>query len=153
MFSHAFEAVGKTLGLPMAKHENVSDLLIRNSEISEKLKVLGRSFCDEVADVIKSKIPANIFDSAVTSQFDADRLDYMQRDRIMTGVQGSGVDVTWLIANLEVAQVPIAVDEVTSKQVDTLVLGPKAFFCGRTLRFILISYVSECISSQNDTWN
>ncbi len=33
-FSHAFEDVGKKLGLKMASHEHVSDLVIRNSEIS-----------------------------------------------------------------------------------------------------------------------
>jgi HD superfamily phosphohydrolase len=129
MFSHAFESVGKKLKLPMASHENVSDQLIRSSEIKEKLnKHLGKAFSEEVAEVIKNKTPSNVFDSVVSSQFDADRLDYLQRDRIMTGVQGSGVDITWLLANLELAPVPVAVDEVTSKEVDTLVLGPKAFF-------------------------
>lgn len=128
MFSHAFEDVGKKLGLTMAIHENVSNELIRNSEIRETLnKELGRSFSDEVADVIKSKKPGNLFNSVVSSQFDADRLDYMQRDRIMTGVQGSGVDATWILANLEIGPVPIAADEVAASTVDTLVLGPKAF--------------------------
>jgi HD superfamily phosphohydrolase len=129
MFSHAFETVGKKLNLPMASHENVSNILIRDSEIKEALnKTLGRGFSEEVAEVVKNKTPSNVFDSAVSSQFDADRLDYLQRDRMMTGVHGSGVDVTWLIANLELASVPVAVDEVTSDTVDTLVLGPKAFF-------------------------
>jgi HD superfamily phosphohydrolase len=129
MFSHAFEPVGKKLELPMASHENVSNILIRDSEIKDILnRELGKAFSEEVAEVVKNKTPSNVFDSAVSSQFDADRLDYLQRDRIMTGVQGSGVDVTWLIANLELATVPIAVDDVTSSTVDTLVLGPKAFF-------------------------
>lgn len=128
MFSHAFEDVGKKLDLPMAIHENVSDALIRNSEISETLNSeLGRSFSDEVADVIRNKKPGNLFDSVVSSQFDADRLDYMQRDRMMTGVQGSGVDATWILANLEVGTVRINADEEAAGEVKTLVLGPKAF--------------------------
>jgi len=32
--SHAFEAVGKRLGLPMADHERISDRLIREGEIA-----------------------------------------------------------------------------------------------------------------------
>lgn len=128
MFSHAFEDVGKKLGLPMAIHENVSDALIRESEVSELLcSELGKGFADEVADVIRNKKPGNLFDSVVSSQFDADRLDYMQRDRLMTGVQGSGVDATWILANLEVGVVPASADEESAGEVRTLVLGPKAF--------------------------
>ncbi len=40
-FSHAFESVGKRLELKMAHHELVSDLLIRDSEISQAMKPLG----------------------------------------------------------------------------------------------------------------
>jgi hypothetical protein len=50
----------------------------------------------------------------------------MQRDRMMTGVQSSGVDPTWLLANLEVAEVPTGADETRAGSVETLVLGPKA---------------------------
>jgi len=53
-------------------------------------------------------------------------LDYMQRDRLMTGVQSSGVDLTWLLANLEVAEVQTGADETGTGSVETLVLGPKA---------------------------
>jgi HD superfamily phosphohydrolase len=45
----------------------------------------------------------------------------------MTGVQSSGVDATWLLANLEVASVPTGTDEVVAGSIETLVLGPKAF--------------------------
>jgi uncharacterized protein len=62
----------------------------------------------------------------VSSQFDADRLDYMQRDRLMTGIQSSGVDPTWLLANLEVAEVATGADETSTGPLETLVLGPKA---------------------------
>ncbi len=53
-------------------------------------------------------------------------LDYMQRDRMMTGVQSSGVDPTWLLANLEVAEVRTGADETNTGTIETLVLGPKA---------------------------
>lgn len=128
MFSHAFEAVGKEFGWPMARHEEVSQRLIRDSEISQILdKEFGNGYAGNVADVIAQGIPDNLYCSVVSSQFDADRLDYMQRDRFMTGVQSSGVDTTWLLANLEVAEVPTGADENSSGSVETLVLGPKAF--------------------------
>ena len=53
-FSHAFEDVGRRLDLKLANHETVSDLLIRDSEVSDVLKGLGSGFPNDVADVIKS---------------------------------------------------------------------------------------------------
>ena len=127
MFSHSFEAVGKELGLPMAMHEQVSASLIRDGEIAEAFVPLGGGFADDVANVLGRKEPATLYDSVVSSQFDADRLDYMQRDRLMTGVQSSGIDATWLMSNLEIGSLPVGTDDETSGTVDTLVLGPKAF--------------------------
>lgn len=128
MFSHAFEAVGKELKLPMARHEAVSDRLIRDGEIKDVLdSKLGDGFAANVAALIGREQPRHLYDAVVTSQFDADRLDYMQRDRMMTGLHSGTVDVTWLLHNLEVADIPASVDDEQVKPVTTLVLGPKAF--------------------------
>ncbi len=133
MFSHAFEDVGKKLNLKMADHEHVSDLLIRSGPVSEVLKKeLGSGFANDVADVIKRGRPGNLYDAVVSSQFDADRLDYMQRDRLMTGVQNSGIDFRWLTANLEIAHIPTGVDEHTIGEIETFVLGPKAYYAAET---------------------
>jgi HD superfamily phosphohydrolase len=83
-FSHAFEDVGEKLGLQMADHEAVSDALIRESEISDVFKRLGSGFSNDVADIIKGG-PGDIYSAVVSSQFDADRLDYIRRDRLMSG--------------------------------------------------------------------
>lgn len=125
-FSHAFEKVGKRLNLKLADHENMSDLLIRDSEVSDVLKRLGRGFADDVADIIKKDGVKQVQHAVVSSQFDADRLDYMRRDRLMTGTQHSAIDFTWLIANLEVAKVPYGVDDQPLGEIETFVLGPKA---------------------------
>lgn len=127
MFSHAFESIGKEFKWPMARHEEVSQRLIRDSEISLILdKSFGKGFSENVADLIAQDTPSDLYGSIVSSQFDADRLDYMQRDRMMTGVQSSSVDPTWLLANLEVAEVSTGADETGSGSIETLVLGPKA---------------------------
>jgi uncharacterized protein len=127
MFSHAFESLGKEFGWAMARHEEVSQRLIRDSEITQVLDdSFGKGYAGNVADIIARDIPGDLYGAVVSSQFDADRLDYMQRDRFMTGVQSSGVDLTWLLANLEVAEVPTGADETKTETVETLVLGPKA---------------------------
>ncbi len=128
MFSHAFEKIGQKLDLKMARHEDVSEAIIRDDEISLVFeKAFGKGFSGQVADLLKQKAPRSLYDSIVSSQFDADRLDYMQRDRLMTGVQSSGVDATWLMANLEIGEVPSSSDNEKSVMVNTLVLGPKAY--------------------------
>lgn len=127
-YSHAFEEVGRRLNLRMARHEHVSDLLIRDSEVSEALKKMGLGFANDVANVINSAGPGNIYSAVVSSQFDADRLDYMRRDSLMTGTQHGAIDFEWLIANLEVGKLPYGVDNVSVGEVETLVLGPKAIY-------------------------
>ena len=104
-FSHAFEDVARRLGFALAsKHENVSDALIRGGEVAEALDKLGTAFATDVANVVKGG-PADIYSAVVSSQFDADRLDYMRRDRLMTGTQHSEIDYVWLLANLQVGKI------------------------------------------------
>jgi uncharacterized protein len=117
----------------MADHEKVTDLLIRESEINTVLnKTLGSGFASDVADVIKTPYPANIYGAVVSSQFDADRLDYMQRDRLMTGTHHGAIDFDWLISNLEVGNVPHGVDRERVGELETFVLGPKAIYAAET---------------------
>ncbi len=131
-FSHAFEDVGRRLDLKMANHEHVSDALIRDSEISNELKELGSGFPDDVADMVTGNGRGSIYSAVVSSQFDADRLDYMRRDRMMSGTQHAGIDFEWLMHNLEVANVPYGVDESAVGEVQTFVLGPKAIFAAES---------------------
>lgn len=59
-FSHAFEDIGRRNDFKMAKHERLSDILIRNSEISHPLRELGSGFAVDVADLVGSAGPRNI---------------------------------------------------------------------------------------------
>jgi uncharacterized protein len=127
-FSHAFEPIGKALGLKMADHELVSDSLVRDSEVADALRALGSGFPNDVADVISGRGGNDIYRAVVSSQFDADRLDYVRRDRMMTGTQHAGIDYEWLMANITVGAVPFGVDEEQAGEVQTFVLGPKAIY-------------------------
>ncbi len=125
-FSHAFETVGKRLGLKLADHEHVSDLLIRNGEVADILNEMGSGFALDVADMVKKEGRITVHNAVVSSQFDADRLDYMRRDRLMTGTQHAAIDFEWLMANLEIASLPTGVDDLQTGSVETFVIGPKA---------------------------
>ena len=126
-FSHAFETVGKRLGLKLADHEVMSDELVRNGEIAEILNTdIMDGFAANVANMIKKEGQITLHNSVVSSQFDADRLDYMQRDRIMTGSKHSAIDLTWLLANLDIGEVRTGVDDTEVGSIPTFVIGPKA---------------------------
>lgn len=127
-FSHAFETVGKQLGWKLVgEHEDHSEALIRstgNGAIGAILNGHSDGFADMVADIVRGG-PATVYRSVVSSQFDADRLDYVRRDRLMSGTQLAGIDFDWLIANLEIGELP-AGDTNVPRQ--TFVLGPKAIY-------------------------
>jgi HD superfamily phosphohydrolase len=128
-FSHAFEDIGERFQFKMADHEEVSDWLIRKGEIGELLlKKMGKGFAEEVADIVSNSGTRTIYSAIVSSQFDADRLDYMRRDRLMTGTQHAGIDFEWLMANLEIGDVEHSVGETRLAPVQTFVLGRKAIF-------------------------
>lgn len=124
-FSHAFEDVGRTLDIQLANHETVTAWLLREGDVSKALKTRGSGFDDDVSAVIASE-QNDIYSAVVSSQFDADRLDYMQRDRIMTGTQLGMVDLEWILSNLEIGRISSGVDDESVNEVETLVLNRKA---------------------------
>ena len=131
-YSHAFEEVGRRLNLPMANHEKVTDSLVRTGEVGTVLNNWVSGFASDVADMIAKTGRASIYGAVVSSQFDADRLDYMQRDRLMTGTHHGAIDLQWLISNLEVGTVPHGVDQEKVGEIETFVLGPKALLAAET---------------------
>lgn len=127
-FSHSFEDAGKKLGIAFTKHEEISAELIATGEIAEAMKPLGGGFAAEVSHLIKVDGPTDIYSAVVSSQFDADRLDYIQRDPMMAGTKHSRIDFTWLISNIEVGEVSEGVDEEFTGKKQTFVLNSKAFY-------------------------
>ena len=127
-FSHAFEAFGKDLKLNYAKHEFVSYEIIQKTEIADILNNYKNGMSDQVADIFGASGQTDIYKSVVSSQCDGDRLDYMQRDRMMTGARQGAIDYTWLMENLEVDKLNEAADDYEFGNLETLVFGEKAIY-------------------------
>ena len=120
-FSHAFEEATKELG-KRYDHEIVGARLIQQGAIA---KILGDDAA-RVAGMLTKQGQSDIYNAVISSQFDADRLDYMMRDRMMTGTRLGLVDLDWLLANLDVCDVSVSFeDEKRSKR--TFVLARKAY--------------------------
>lgn len=92
-FSHAIE---KTTGI---KHEDWTALIINSdtTEVNTILESYQQGFAREVADVISRVHPCRAVVKLLSSQLDADRLDYLLRDSLMTGAGYGNFDLEWLI--------------------------------------------------------
>lgn len=133
-FSHAFEDVAKRLDMPrMIDHEAMTTQIIRGSEISGVLDKFHDTFSEQVATLLETE-NNDIYRAVVSSQFDADRLDYMQRDRLSTGTHLGMVDYEWLLSNLEIGHKPVAVedDELPEANVETLVINAKGILAAES---------------------
>jgi uncharacterized protein len=101
-FSHVFEPAARAAGIAR-KHENWSaEVITGDTEIARVLSDHDPSLPEKIAALLKAEEAPDHYATVVSSQFDADRLDYLQRDRMMTGVQSNRVDQEWLLDCLEV---------------------------------------------------
>jgi HD superfamily phosphohydrolase len=125
-FSHTFETVEKQRGLRKKHEEWSADLVRGDTEVRALLAHEEEGLPDAVARLLTQREPEDIYAAIVSSQFDADRLDYLRRDRYMSGTGGGGIDFDWLLDCLEVGRITIRVgDEQDFVDVDGLYLNHK----------------------------
>lgn len=124
-FSHTFESCEKVRGKPK-KHETwTTEIILKDTNIAELLEKYDKKLQKNVAILIKEEFPSDVYSSIVASQFDADRLDYLRRDRLMTGTGQGGFDWAWLINNLEIESLIVCGEDDQMFEVDTFILGSK----------------------------
>ncbi|MHA6250642.1 HD domain-containing protein [Oceanobacillus sp. CAU 1775] len=87
-FSHSFEKVFEL------DHEYFTQAIIKgNTKINEILEKVSPGFSQKVADVIAKTYENQLVVSLISSQIDADRMDYLQRDAYYTGVSYGHFDM------------------------------------------------------------
>lgn len=87
-FSHAFENVFHT------DHEYYTrQILLGDTEVNAVLRRVAEDFPEQVAQVIEKKYPNETVIGLISSQIDADRMDYLQRDAYYTGVSYGHFDM------------------------------------------------------------
>jgi uncharacterized protein len=98
-FSHLYEKVFNE-----RRHEEWTRLIVRNGrgEVGRLLRRAGLAE-DVLAVYDRTFRPAFVSD-IVSSQLDADRLDYLLRDSFMTGVAYGRYDLDWILTNLRLAR-------------------------------------------------
>lgn len=141
-FSHTFEGVQKSRGVKR-RHEQWTADIIRNhaGQLRPLLEGFRVGFTEEVAALLEKEDPEDIYHAVVSSSFDADRLDYLRRDKLMTGTGAGGIDFDWLVDNLRVAEIAVdAADEDVddSRRAPTFCLTAKALPAAE--QFLLARY-------------
>ncbi|HLR08453.1 MAG TPA: HD domain-containing protein [Bacillota bacterium] len=87
-FSHSFEKVFKL------DHEQFTQkIILGDTMVNTILERVHPGFAREVADVIGKTHPDQLVVSLISSQIDADRMDYLQRDAYFTGVSYGHFDM------------------------------------------------------------
>ena len=105
-FSHVFEGIASRLG-PSKRHEDwTAEIIQGDTEVNGVLRDIDSRMPEAVGSLVKGGA-SDIYAAIVSSQFDADRLDSIQRDRLMTGVEWGHVDREWLLDCLEVDSVVV----------------------------------------------
>lgn len=87
-FSHAFEQV-----FSLDHEQFTRRIILGETEINEVLRRVGEDFPQRVADVIAKTYENPLVVSLISSQIDADRMDYLQRDAYYTGVSYGHFDM------------------------------------------------------------
>jgi HD superfamily phosphohydrolase len=125
-FSHAFERAIKkkvetTIKSGIQIHEDYSIKIITSEPIrqiienipNEDFKKYGIKW---ITDILAGTFTGSVWvKDIISSQFDADRIDYLLRDAYMCGVKYAGFDWQWLFRNMSIGDVPTEQYNVTRK--------------------------------------
>lgn len=105
-FSHAFEKISGT------NHEDLTVEIIKTpgtgvnrilGQITDEL--LRTNIINWLIDIYKGVFTPSWIKEIISSQLDADRLDYLLRDAYMCGVKYAAFDLEWLLSNLELNEI------------------------------------------------
>ncbi|MDQ0177507.1 HD domain-containing protein [Bacillus chungangensis] len=87
-FSHSFEKVFHL------DHEHFTqEIILGKTEVNDVLTKVGKDFPQKVADVIAKTSEHKLVINLISSQIDADRMDYLLRDSYFTGVSYGQFDM------------------------------------------------------------
>ncbi|MEB6550579.1 HD domain-containing protein [Heyndrickxia sporothermodurans] len=91
-FSHSFEKV-----FQLDHEEFTQKIIVGNTEVNKVLAKVGPDFPKKVAEVIAKTYENKLIVSLISSQLDADRMDYLLRDAYFTGVSYGHFDIERLL--------------------------------------------------------
>ena len=99
-FSHLLESHTKI------DHEIWTSKLIDDpeTEVHQVLSSADSSYPDKIKEIVQRTFKPSFVSKFISSQLDVDRMDYLQRDSVHTGVGYGQFDLDWLIHSLRIVE-------------------------------------------------
>lgn len=117
-FSHSFEGVFGD------DHEEMTVRIIReNSEVHDILNDVYEELPKDVAAIIQHTHPNQILIQMVSSQLDADRMDYLLRDSYMTGTTYGQYDMSRILRTMRICDSKIVYKESGVQAIENYILA------------------------------
>lgn len=117
-FSHSFEKIFNT------DHEAFTqEIITGNTEVNEVLSRVSETFPQEVADVINKTHKNKLVISMISSQIDADRMDYLQRDAYFTGVSYGIFDMERILRLMRPSKDEVLIKESGMHAVENFIMS------------------------------
>lgn len=105
-FSHSFESISKI------NHEKYTlAIILGGSEVNEVLKTADPRLPETVAKIIDHSHPNKLLTQMISSQLDADRMDYLLRDSYFTGTSYGKFDLERILRTIRVENKVLVVKE------------------------------------------
>jgi HD superfamily phosphohydrolase len=108
-FSHTFESMEEERGYPKSHEYWTKEIICGDTEVHQCLENYEKGLALQVAGMIQTELneQTDLYSGIISSQFDADRLDYLLRDRYMSGVDFGHFDLSWLLDCLTIKDIII----------------------------------------------
>ncbi|SEA71304.1 hypothetical protein SAMN05421743_107106 [Thalassobacillus cyri] len=117
-FSHSFEKVFKL------NHEDFTqEILLGDTTINTILSKVENGFPEKVADVINKTYHNKLVVSLISSQIDADRMDYLQRDAYFTGVSYGHFDMERILRVMRPMEDQVVIKESGMHAVEDYIMS------------------------------
>lgn len=117
-FSHSFEGVF---------HEDHEDMTVRilleDSEVHDILSSLHQDLPQDVAAIIQHTHSNHILIQMVSSQLDADRMDYLLRDSYMTGTTYGKFDMSRILRTMRICNGKLVFKESGVQAIENYILA------------------------------
>lgn len=117
-FSHSFEHI-----MHRSHEDYTIQIITGDSEVYDVLRREDEKLPQEVAAVINHTHPNRILTQLISSQLDADRLDYLLRDSYFTGTSYGQVDLDRILRTMRVSNGLITVKESSIYTVENYIMA------------------------------
>ncbi|SHM63507.1 HD domain-containing protein [Gracilibacillus kekensis] len=117
-FSHSFEKVFK-----LDHEEFTRAIILGDTEVHQVLSKVSKEFPQKVADVINKTYHDKLVVSLISSQIDADRMDYLQRDAYFTGVSYGHFDMERILRVMRPVEDQVVIKESGMHAVEDYIMS------------------------------